>query len=319
VTSAGRDHDVRIAGLRIGVREAGDGPPLLMINGMGAPVQWWETLERRLGGMRLIQFDAPGVGRSQTPWVPVTVQAAAWMAAKVLDKFGIERADVLGYSHGGMVAQQLAWQSRDRVRRLVLAATGPGFGGVPAPATRLLNAATPLRYMNRGLYDRTAAGLFGGAARTDPEFLARHTARREASPPNKVGYVMQSLSLSTWTGLPLLSRIRQPVLVVTGDDDPMMPPVNSYILARRLPGARLLVAPGEGHLILMDDGSAALDPIAAFLRAERLDDEPVWREATVVDDALLQSALRAATDASKPLRAAGAVWRRAWPTVPRTT
>jgi pimeloyl-ACP methyl ester carboxylesterase len=322
VTEA-RERHVRVGGLRIHVRElvpsatSNAGPPLLMLNGMSAPVEWWKTLEGRLDGMHLIQFDAPGVGRSQTPWMPVSVQTVAWMAAKVLDKVGVRQADVLGYSLGGMVAQQLAWQSRDRVRRIVLAATGPGFGAVPAQTLRLLNVATPLRYMNRGLYDRSAPNLFGGAARTDPEFLARQTARREASPPNKVGYLMQAMSLGGWSSVPLLSRVRQPVLVVTGDDDPMMLPVNSYILARRLPNARLVVAPGEGHLIMMDPASAALDPIAAFLQAHRLEDEPAWRDATVVDDALLHEALRSTRDASRPLRAAGAVWRRVWPSVGR--
>jgi pimeloyl-ACP methyl ester carboxylesterase len=313
------ERDVRIAGLRVHVRETGEGPPVLLVNGMGAPVPWWSTLERSLGELRLIEFDAPGVGRSQTPWMPVPIQSAAWIARKVLDVAGVERADVLGYSLGGMIGQELALQSPGRVRRLVLAATSCGFGGVPAPMLRLLNAATPARYMSRRLYDRTAPDLFGGAARTDPDFLARHSARREADPPNKVGYLMQALSVSTWSSLPWLSRLRQPTLVVTGDDDPMMLPANSYILARRIEGARLVVAPGEGHLMLMDERSAALAPIAAFLRADRLDDEPAWRAATIVDDARLEAALRATNDASRPLRAVGAVWRRAWPSVARAT
>ena len=315
--TADRERDVRIAGLRIQVREAGDGPPVLLVNGMGAPVPWWSTLESLLEGLRLIEFDAPGVGRSQTPWMPLPIQSAAWIARRVLDEVGVRRADVLGYSLGGMVAQELALQSPGRVRRLVLAATGCGFGGVPAPTLRLLNAATPLRYMSRGLYERTAPSLFGGAARTDPEFLARHAARRESHPPNKLGYLMQAISVGGWSSLPWLSRLRQPALVVTGDDDPMMLPVNSYILARRIPNARLLVARGEGHLMLMDAGSAALAPIAAFLRARRLDDEPAWRDARVVDDDALAAALQATRDASRPLGAVGAVWRRVWPAVAR--
>jgi pimeloyl-ACP methyl ester carboxylesterase len=315
--SAARERDIRVAGLRIHVREAGEGPPVLLINGMGAPVPWWETLEGSLHDLHLIEFDAAGVGRSQTPWMPVPIQSAAWIARKVLDAVGVGRADVLGYSLGGMVAQELALQAPRRVRRLVLAATSCGFGSVPAPMVRVLNAATPVRYMSRRLYDRTAPDLFGGAARTDPDFLARHAARREADPPNKLGYLMQAVTVSTWSSLPWLSRLGQPTLVVTGDDDPMMLPVNSYILARRIGNARLVVAPGEGHLMLMDERSAALAPIAAFLRADRLDDEPAWRAAAIVDDARLEAALRATNDASRPLRAMGAVWRRAWPPAAR--
>jgi pimeloyl-ACP methyl ester carboxylesterase len=307
-----RERDVRIAGLRIHIREVGEGPPLLLLNGLGAPIPWWSTLEGHLDGLRLIEFDAPGVGRSQTPWVPTRIEYLGWLAAQVLDKAGVRRADVLGYSLGGMIAQQLAARSPQRVRRLVLASTGPGFGGVPAGLTKLLNVATPLRYMSKGLYDRTIPDLVGGRARSDPEFLERHSERRFADPPNKRGYMLQVTALSGWSSLPLLSRIQAPALVVNGDDDPLMPLPNAYILARYIRNARLHVAADEGHLLLMDEHSAAFEPIHAFLRAKTLDDEPAWRNAAIVDDAALEAALPESKGIGKALGAVTAAWRRAW-------
>ena len=91
-----------------------------------------------------------------------------------------------------------------------------------------------------------------------------------------------------------------------------MPVANAYILARRLSDARLHVLPGEGHLLFMDDESAAFDSIHAFLRAETLDDEPAWRDATVVDDAALEAAMPEPKGAGKALGAAAAAWRRVW-------
>jgi poly(3-hydroxyoctanoate) depolymerase len=307
-----RERDVRISGMRIHIREVGEGRPLLLLNGLGAPAAWWSTLEGHLDGVRLIEVDAPGVGGSQTPWVPARVEYLGWLAAKVLDHVKVERADVLGYSLGGMIAQHLAARSPERVRRLVLASTGCGFGGVQAGITKLLNVGTPLRFLSQGFYERTLPDMVGGRARSDPEFLERHRERRYANPPNKRGYMMQTLALSAWSSLPVLSRIQAPTFVVTGDDDPLMPMPNAYLLARRIPNARLHIAAGEGHLLLMDEQSSAFAPIRAFLRAKSVERTQVWRNATVVDDAALAAVLPQAKGAKRALALPQSAWRRAW-------
>jgi pimeloyl-ACP methyl ester carboxylesterase len=307
------ERDVRLEGLRIRVRDVGAGPPLLLINGLGAPTGWWRALEARLDGLRVLSFDAPGVGRSQTPWRPVGPEELAAIAAGVLDTSDVEQADVLGYSLGGMVAQEVALGYPTRVRRLVLAATSCGLGAVPASLVNLLTISTPLRYMSERLYDSTTAGLLGGRARTDPEFAERHKQRRFEDRPNKLGYAMQVMSLQRWSSLSKLSRIEQPTLVVAGDDDPLMRPANGYILARRIPNARLHVAAGEGHLLLMDDESVAFAAIGAFLRAPTLEEERVWQEAFVVDDAAVDAALTAAGRSPQPLAVIGSVLRRLHP------
>src|SRR4051794_26309886 len=80
------------------VRELGEGPPLLLINGLGAHTAMWDTLERTLDGFRILEFDLPGAGRSDVPRRPVSVRRLASLAAAVMDRFGVERADVIGYS-----------------------------------------------------------------------------------------------------------------------------------------------------------------------------------------------------------------------------
>jgi pimeloyl-ACP methyl ester carboxylesterase len=307
-----RERDVRISGLRIHIREVGEGRPLLLLNGLGAPTAWWSTLEGHLDGVRLIEFDTPGVGGSQTPWLPTRVEYLGWLAARVLDHVNVQRADVLGYSLGGMIAQHLAARSPERVRRLVLTSTGCGFGGVQAGITKLLNVGTPLRFMSKDLYERTLPDLVGGRARSDPEFLERHRERRFTSPPNKRGYMLQTMALGGWSSLPVLSRIQAPTFVVTGDDDPLMPLPNAYLLARRIPNARLHVAVGEGHLLLMDEHSSAFAPIRAVLRAKSLERTQVWRNATVVDDAALAAAMPESKGAGRALGLPGTAWRRVW-------
>jgi pimeloyl-ACP methyl ester carboxylesterase len=294
------------------MRIVGHGPPVLLVNGLGAHMAMWRVLERALNAFRLIEFDAPGTGRSATSVAPLGVRRLARVAAGVLDAVGVERVDVIGYSMGGIVAQQLALDAPGRLRRIVLVASGCGVGSVPSNLTAMLNIVTPLRFVSTRFYNRTIGGMVGGRARDDAAWVAEHGAVRMLHPPSMLGYFGQLISLTGWSSLPTLARIAHPVLVVGGDDDPLSPPANALILAHRLPQARALVIAGEGHLMLMDSDSSAHEPIGRFLAAASLDDEPAWRDARVVVDADVRAALPAATDQVQPLGAIAALARRRW-------
>lgn len=301
----------RIGGLRTHVRDVGEGPAVLLVNGLGAHTRMWGHLEERLLGHRVISFDAPGTGESQTPPAPLTIPILARFAGRVLDHVGVDRADVLGYSMGGVVAQQMAVQSPGRVRRLVLVATSVGLGTVPGNLRVMLGIATPLRYMSPWVYRRTISGLVGGRARTDPAWVDRHGEIRLSQAPSVRGYFSQ-LAGMTWSTLPWLGRVQQPTLVVIGDDDPLIPVANALLLTNRLPEARGVVAPGEGHLMLMDEDSAAFEPIAEFLGAERHDATATWQRGFVADDAQLQAAIRATRGQAQPWGVTGAFMRAAF-------
>jgi poly(3-hydroxyoctanoate) depolymerase len=283
---------LRVGGLRVQVRESGAGAPLLLLNGIGAHVAMWRPLERALAGIRLIAFDAPGAGRSQTPPVPLTLPGHAHVAEQVLDALGYDCVDVLGYSFGGLVAQQLAHRAPARVRRLVLAATTPGWGGVSGSLRALLHVSTPLRYYSRAYYERSIGELVGGRARRDGAWLARHGEERLRHPPAPLGYAWQLAALSVPPGtLPWLHTLPQPTLVVAGDDDPLLPAVNSLMLAERIPRARLLLAAGEGHLLLLDPDSAAHPVIRDFVTSEEPATSDAFAATVTVDRARVVAAL----------------------------
>jgi poly(3-hydroxyoctanoate) depolymerase len=311
--TAVRERDIKVKGIRLHVREVGDGPPVLFINGLGGHTGMWATLEHALPDLRVIEFDAPGTGQSATLPFALPIPTLAYLARRVLDAVGVDRADVLGYSLGGIIAQQLAAAAPQRVRRLVLAGTACGLGSVTGGWATLLNVALPLRYYSRAFYERTIGDLTGGRARHDAAWVAAQGDVRMSHPPSTVGYMSQVLSGSTFSSLPVLHRIGQPTLVVSGDDDPLIPLANSVILARRLPNGRLVVAPGEGHLFLLDEDSSALQPIKEFLSAEDLDGAPVWLGAEVVDDDDVEAAV-AASRPAQPLGILYAALRRAFPT-----
>jgi poly(3-hydroxyalkanoate) depolymerase len=184
---------------------------------------------------------------------------------QLLEALGYDQVDVLGVSLGGVVAQQLAHQAPQRVRRLVLAATGPGLGGLPGSPRVLLTLATPRRYAQPDYYRRVAGRIYGGAARRDPDALLGGSVARFVERPSMWGYLGQLYAIGGWTSLPWLHRLRQPTLVMAGDDDPIVPLVNGRILARRIPNARLRVVDGGGHLFLLEQPARIAAVVAGFL------------------------------------------------------
>ena len=262
-TLAVRRIPVRIS-VRPGVGALTSEPPLLLCNGIGASLEALQPLVDALDPRRgLVRFDVPGVGGSPPPPVPYTMPGlASWLTA-MMGQLGHDRFDVLGLSWGGGVAQQLAFQARRRVRRVVLVATGTGSLMVPARPDVLATMLTPRRHRDPEYARSVAARIYGGSMRTDPERGARllHTFTR--SGPQR-GYYLQLLAGAGWCSLPGLPFIRQPVLVVAGDDDPIIPLVNAKIIHRLLPDSRLHVYAG-GHLGILTEAAELAPVVDDFL------------------------------------------------------
>lgn len=254
--------------LRVSIRGAGS--PLLLLTGIGASINLSEPFEDALNplGVQTISADAPGTGGSTRYSRPRRMPGLARTFERLLDALGYEQVDVLGVSFGGIVAQQLAHQAPARVRRLILAATGPGvagLGGVPGSPRAMLTLATPRRYQSRTYYRRVAGALYGGEARRDPDALLHRSVAPFSEPPSALGYLAQLYAISFWTGLPWLWRLPQATLVLAGDDDPIVPAINGRILARVIPNAQLEIIRGAGHLFLLERPGEVAALVADFL------------------------------------------------------
>ena len=174
---------------------------------------------------------------------------------------------MLGVSFGGGVAQEFAFGNPHRVRRLVLASTMCGLGGVPGTPLALALLATPLRYYSPRFLRATSKWMYGPAKASSDEALMRdQIAARRSRPPTMWGYLSQLYAAAGWTSLPWLHRIASPTLVLTGAKDPLVPPVNPRILGARIPNATVYVVPNAGHLLLLEHAAACADTITAFLR-----------------------------------------------------
>lgn len=262
---------VDVDGVRLRVSVRGTGDPLLLITGIGASLELAEPFETEMvaRGFQVISFDAPGVGQSTGYRLPRRMPGIARTVEHLLDALDVKQVHVLGVSLGGVIAQQLAHQAPSRVRRLVLAATGAGvvgLGGVPGSPRAILEMASPRRYHSPEHYRSVAGRLYGGAARHDPDALLHRSVARFAQPPSLAGYLGQLYAISFWTGLPWLGHLTQPTLVLSGDDDPIVPPANGRILARRIPDARLHIVPGGGHLFILERPAEIADLVAEFLK-----------------------------------------------------
>jgi poly(3-hydroxyoctanoate) depolymerase len=150
-TGRGSERFARFWGLRIFTREQGDGVPLLMIMGLGGNTEMWGPTEQALAnGSRTIVFDAPGTGRSSTSPIPLVQPLNARFVSRLLDDLGHDQVDVLGYSLGGVTAQQFAKHFPHRVRRMALVATVSGWGSAPPDVVAATWLTSPLRPGLRG-------------------------------------------------------------------------------------------------------------------------------------------------------------------------
>jgi poly(3-hydroxyalkanoate) depolymerase len=258
---------VRVA-IRRGPNEAGRAPrvPLLLINGIGASLELLEPFVGQLDpAVEVIRFDPPGVGGSPLPPRPYRFSGLCRLIAGLLTELGHDRVDVLGISWGGGVAQHFAMFQRARCRRLVLVATATGMLMAPARPSVLRHMVTPRRYLDRGYLHQVAGDLYGGLARIDTaEIVAAMHDGNRAGPSR--GYLYQLASAAGWTSVPFLPLLRQPTLILAGDDDPIIPLVNARLMHRLVRDSRLHVYPG-GHLGLVTEAAALAPVVDGFLAA----------------------------------------------------
>jgi 3-oxoadipate enol-lactonase len=250
--------------VRIAYETRGTGRPLLLMHGLGYGRWGWEPLLEPLAeDFRVLFYDNRGIGDSDVPPGPYTARHLAEDAVAVLDAAGVERADVVGTSLGGMAAQELALGFADRVDRLVLACTTPGgLSAHPMPQQTvdlMLSAPTmpPEVALRRFIENALAPGA--------PEQLVeRIYALRRANPFDPKGWHAQAAAGVAFDALERISELEAPTLVVTGTEDVVVDPRNSELLAGRIPNARLERVPG-GHLFFWEEPTRFVTLVKEFL------------------------------------------------------
>jgi pimeloyl-ACP methyl ester carboxylesterase len=227
-------------------------PPLLLIMGFSVSSRGWEHLPDLLSArFRVLTFDNRGTGRSARTGFLYRMRDLAADATAVLDHAGIARADVFGVSMGGMIALELALRHPERVRRLALGATYAGWRRSAKPRLRS-QLDLLLIALRASLTPARVSRLL-----SSPQFEEAHPGRtlqwlRGAEAARLRFALAQGAAILRHSANARLSQIRASTLVITGDADRLVPPRNSEVLARSIPGAKLLVLPGAGHVFPLE-------------------------------------------------------------------
>ena len=267
-TRFARSDRLRIAYELRGSRWWSRRPWLVLVQGLGFDRSGWDPVADQLRQhFRLLLVDNRGCGRSAAPARTFTVADMARDVVATLDAARIRRAHVAGASLGGMVAQEVAIGHPDRVDRLVLACTTPGwpYSYPMPPASARLMAAT------RGLSPDVAArrhvenALAADTVARRPELVDRLLAHQHARPNDPIGFAALAGAGARFTGHLRQQEIRARTLVLHGDADTVVDPRNAALLAARIPDATLVMLPGLGHLFFWEDPAAFVDAVVAFL------------------------------------------------------
>ena len=252
---------------------AGSGLPLLLLQRFRGTLDDWDPdfLRRISAGRKVIRMDNAGIGGSEGQ-VPETLSGMAEVVVSFMDAHGLERVDLLGWSLGGIVAQHVALDVPDRIRRLVIAGSGPGGvaeGPEPHPKVRETMAHAEndvedfLFLFFAGSGTSRAAGL---------AYLDRLAAVVDRVPAvSSAAFMGQLKAIATLRGLrERLGELQMPVLVANGIADVMIPAYRSYVIASEAPNVKLLLYPDSGHAFLFQHAEVFAAEVHRFLDAPQV-------------------------------------------------
>jgi pimeloyl-ACP methyl ester carboxylesterase len=265
---------VAVDGLRLHVAEAGSGPALLLIHGLTASHAVWEpTIAEFAGAWRVIAPDLPGHGESDKPDAPYTIDFFAGVVRSLMRELDVHEAVVAGSSLGGQVALELAAWYPTFTRALVLAAPAVGYSAAMRPVGQALQMVSGPKLLRARLtqlfqqsfHDRSRIGHV-----TRRRILEERLAADDF--PAFARAVARSLGGVLTAEPQPLDRVTQPVLLLWGREDRLVPLRRSERLLRRLPQARLHVLERCGHLPMLEQPTAFHRAMSGFLRVAL--DEP---------------------------------------------
>lgn len=253
------ERDVRVGEHRIHYLVGGDGPPLVLVHGLAMQAKDWSPLLEHFQGRRVYALDLLGAGGSDRPAdAEYSVRAHTETVRRFMDALSLRQADVLGVSMGGWIALRLAAEHPERVRRLVLVSSA-GFDfptdireGTFAPRTL-----ADLRAMMALQSDRPAAL---------PEFVLRDLLRELQKQDRVVRATTRSILTRRDVMEGRLSRVRMPVLLVSGTSDRIVPFDVSARMKAAMPHATLVALPGCGHIAVVECKAGVMDAVNPFLQ-----------------------------------------------------
>jgi len=240
---------VHVDDIEIAYKELGEGEPLVFIMGYKSTMDLWppEVLLNLSSKYRVIIFDNRGMGLTTSSDKPFSLELFADDTAGLMDALNISRANVLGWSMGADTAQELAIRHPDKVGRLILYASSCGGNESVLSSPEVLEKLTDNSGSAAEQGERLLSLLFPADwFSKNPNPMTYFPIPKEASTTES--YVRQTEAMALWNGTySRLSEIKFPTLLLTGAEDILTPPANSFILGEKIPGAWVIQVPDSGH------------------------------------------------------------------------
>jgi pimeloyl-ACP methyl ester carboxylesterase len=247
-------------------------PPILLAQRFRGTMDDWDPLF--IAGLastrRVIRFDNAGVGESDGE-TPDNVPGMADVAIDFLKSMGLESVDLLGWSLGGYVSQTVALNAPGRIRRLIIAGSGPG--GVdegPRPHPRVAEIAAREKPALEDLLFLFFPDTPGGRSAGNSYLQRVHSTERPGV-PQETGLRQRNAIVNWWNGRdaarPRLHELRLPILVANGVADVMVPAYSSYVISQEAPDVKLILYPDAGHAFLFQHAGAFTQDVLRFLAA----------------------------------------------------
>jgi len=263
---------IEVNGINIYYEIHGRGEPLVLIMGLRRNAEWWycqlPTLSEHF---QVLVFDNRGAGRSDQPDGDYSISLFADDTAALMKGLGLSSAHVLGISMGGYIAQELAINYPEMVQGLILGCTGPGGSQAvlmsPERLTKFIanKGLSPEDILLKDMDIYFSKRFIQERPEKIKEFV--EISRRYYQPPES--FLRQFAACQKHDTFERLHRITQPTLIMTGDDDPLVPPENSRILKEMIPQSRLEFFPAGRHCFFMEFAPLFNRQVISFLKNGR--------------------------------------------------
>lgn len=243
---------IHIGDIDIAYKMFGNGKPVLLINGFSAPLDFWDPilLANLASNHTVIVFDNRGIGNTTSGIKKFSISQFANDTAGLLDALNVSKADVIGWSMGGMIAQELTLMHPEKVDKLVIHASSCGGKQSVLPSQEVIMAAVTISSNSVERIQKILPLLFPEIWRMqNPNYLEKLPRTTEVIPSETLD--LQTEAILNWEGVcDKLNIITQPTLVVVGTDDFFTSSSNSLLIAEKINGSRLVQIPGGGHGVM---------------------------------------------------------------------
>lgn len=246
----------------------GQGQPLVMIRGVGSNVDhWYEQVPVLSKKYQLLIFDNRGIARSSDPGGSFSTKDMAADTIALMEAVGIKTAHVLGYSMGGMIAQEMALAYPEKINGLILVATDCGISLRINARPECSKLFSEMIRLGTNEAKTAAAGcLFAKQTfESRPDIIQRYAEVSLRFPASQRTLERQWEAITRHDACRRLQNITAPTLVITGSADVLIPPENSGVLAEQIPDARAHTIDGGGHLFVIEQPERFNEAVIGFL------------------------------------------------------